>query len=83
MRFGLRDGDDEARARLIQRLKVATDELFLTTAETALVLAVTPATVRRWADQGRLVSVRSLGGHRRFLGSAVRDLMGGTAKAIP
>lgn len=38
----------------------------LTASEAAAVLGVSVATVRGWADQGRLPSHRTLGGHRRF-----------------
>lgn len=33
----------------------------------ARVFGVTPLTIRRWADAGRLASMRTLGGHRRVL----------------
>ncbi|WP_073381981.1 BldC family transcriptional regulator [Nocardiopsis flavescens] len=38
----------------------------LTSGEVAQMLRVTPVTVARWADQGKLSSFRTLGGHRRF-----------------
>ena len=38
----------------------------LTTREAAGVLRVSSRTVTRWADQGRLRAVRTLGGHRRY-----------------
>ena len=76
MRFGLREGDGEARANLLGRIRRRpADDLFLTTAEAALLLLVTPATVRRWADKGRVATVRSLGGHRRFRASEVLALL--------
>lgn len=74
MRFGLRDGDGQARSELLDRIG-GDAEVYLTTAEAALVLAVTPATVRRWADAGRIRAVRSLGGHRRFPAPAVMQLL--------
>ncbi|MFF1673096.1 helix-turn-helix domain-containing protein, partial [Nocardiopsis flavescens] len=36
----------------------------LTSGEVAQMLRVTPVTVARWADQGKLSSFRTLGGHR-------------------
>lgn len=41
------------------------DEL-LTTEEAAQVAAVSVSTIRAWAADGRLISRRTLGGHRRF-----------------
>jgi excisionase family DNA binding protein len=36
---------------------------------------VDPKTVTRWAKAGRLTSVRTLGGHRRFREAEVRALL--------
>ncbi len=36
-------------------------------------LGVSPSTIRRWADCGRLGSVRTKGGHRRILAADVRN----------
>lgn len=38
----------------------------LTPAEVARLFRVDPKTVTRWAQAGKLPSVRTLGGHRRF-----------------
>ncbi len=38
----------------------------LTASEAAAVIGVSVATIRGWADQGRLPSHRTVGGHRRF-----------------
>lgn len=38
----------------------------LTPAEVAALFRVNPKTVTRWAAAGRLSSVRTLGGHRRY-----------------
>lgn len=43
----------------------------LTPAEVAEMFHVDPKTVGRWAAKGRLRSVRTPGGHRRFLRSEV------------
>jgi excisionase family DNA binding protein len=40
----------------------------------AATLAISPSRLRRWADEGRISSVRTAGGHRRFSLSAVRRL---------
>jgi excisionase family DNA binding protein len=41
----------------------------------AELLGVSPNTVSRWAREGRLPSVFTLGGHRRFEADVVEDLM--------
>jgi excisionase family DNA binding protein len=38
----------------------------LTPAEVAALFRVDPKTVTRWAQQGKLHSIRTLGGHRRY-----------------
>src|SRR3546814_10399010 len=43
-----------------------TDEILLTPAEVAARFKVDPKTVTRWAQAGKLSSVRTLGGHRRY-----------------
>ncbi len=54
------------------------DDAVLTPAQTAELFAVTPRTVRRWADVGLLPSFRALSGQRRFrwdeLRRAIREL---------
>lgn len=49
------------------------DEL-MTPAEVAAFFRVNPKTVTRWSASGKLSSVRTLGGHRRFLASEVHAL---------
>ena len=51
-----------------------TDRL-LTPAEVASMFRVDPKTVTRWARDGRLTAVRTLGGHRRYLESEVLALL--------
>jgi excisionase family DNA binding protein len=38
---------------------------------------VDPKTVTRWAKSGKLTSIRTLGGHRRYRESEVRSLLAG------
>ncbi len=52
-------------------------ELLLTPAEVATMFRVDPKTVTRWAKAGKLSSIRTLGGHRRYRESEVRALRGG------
>jgi excisionase family DNA binding protein len=47
---------------------------YLTTAEVAEILHVSPKTVTRWAREGKLPHSRTLGGHRRYPGEAIRQL---------
>ena len=48
---------------------------YLTPAEVARLLCVTPRTVSRWADQGRIAHTVTLGGHRRFLRADIVRLL--------
>jgi excisionase family DNA binding protein len=41
----------------------------------AALFRVDPKTVTRWAAAGRIHSIRTPGGHRRFLESEVRNLL--------
>lgn len=50
-------------------------EPLLTPAEVAALFRVDPKTVTRWANSGKLTSIRTLGGHRRYLESEVRALL--------
>lgn len=50
-------------------------ETLLTPAEVAGMFRVDPKTVTRWAQAGKLTSVRTLGGHRRYRAAEVHALM--------
>lgn len=52
-------------------------EPLLTPAEVATMFRVDPKTVTRWAKAGKLTSIRTLGGHRRYREPEVRALLGG------
>ena len=52
-------------------------EPLLTPAEVAAMFRVDPKTVTRWAKAGKLSSIRTLGGHRRYRESEVRSLLAG------
>lgn len=47
----------------------------LTPGEVGALMRVDPKTVTRWANQGRLTSVKTPGGHRRYLRSQVMQLL--------
>jgi excisionase family DNA binding protein len=52
-------------------------ERLLTPAEVAAMFRVDPKTVTRWAKAGKLTSIRTLGGHRRYREAEVRALLEG------
>ena len=56
-------------------------ERLLTPGEVAGLFRVDPKTVTRWAAAGRISSIRTPGGHRRFRESEVRALLRGDAAA--
>jgi excisionase family DNA binding protein len=72
------------RERLIERLRRQAmamqnghrrDDALLTTGEVAMLFRVSHRAVRCWADAGKLPYIRTLGGHRRFLASAVWEAL--------
>lgn len=50
-------------------------ERLLTPGEVAALFRVDPKTVTRWASAGRIGSIRTPGGHRRFRESEVRNML--------
>jgi excisionase family DNA binding protein len=50
------------------------DDRLLTRSEVADIFQVSPSTVTRWAEAGKLPSVKTLGGHRRYESKAVMAL---------
>ena len=72
------------RERLIERLRrqaiamqngYRREDALLTTGEVAMLFRVSHRAVRCWADAGKLPYIRTLGGHRRFLASAVWEAL--------
>ena len=57
-----------------------TGDRLLTPGEVAALVRVDPKTVTRWAAAGRISSIRTPGGHRRFRESEVRSLLEGEAE---
>ena len=52
-----------------------TGDRLLTPTEVAKLFRVDPKTVTRWAAAGRIASIRTPGGHRRFRHSEVHTLL--------
>jgi excisionase family DNA binding protein len=57
-------------------------ERLLTPGEVASLFRVDPKTVTRWAAAGRIGSIRTPGGHRRFRESEVRALLRGEVNGV-
>ncbi len=51
------------------------DVEYLTPGQVARILHVSPKTVDRWADQGRIGCIVTLGGHRRFARGDVEEVV--------
>lgn len=56
---------------------------YLTPGEVARVLHVSPKTVTRWAQEGRLPCIVTLGGHRRFLRQDVEGAAARMTRGTP
>jgi len=55
--------------------RVPDAEQLLTPSEVAALFRVDPKTVTRWAKAGKLTSIRTLGGHRRYRAVEVYALL--------
>jgi excisionase family DNA binding protein len=55
----------------------ATSPSYLRAAEVADILHVSPKTVSRWAKEGKLPFLKTLGGHRRYPEAEIRQLAEG------
>jgi excisionase family DNA binding protein len=56
-------------------MKIDGRSQLLTPGEVALMFRVDPKTVTRWASAGRIGSVRTPGGHRRFMKADIDVLL--------
>lgn len=56
-------------------MPITVESDLLTPAEVAALFRVSPKTVTRWARAGKITALRTLGGHRRFRASEVKDLL--------
>ena len=59
----------------LSHLSINGQENLLTPSEVAALFRVDPTTVTRWAKAGKLTSIRTLGGHRRYKESEVKTLL--------
>ena len=55
--------------------EVEQESRLLTPAEVAAMFRVDPKTVTRWAQQGKIRSIRTLGGHRRYSEAEVQAFL--------
>ena len=62
-------------SRSLSRQHLNTEKRLLTPGEVAALFRVDPKTVTRWAAAGRISSIRTPGGHRRFREDEVRALL--------
>ncbi|MBV8984631.1 MAG: helix-turn-helix domain-containing protein [Acidimicrobiia bacterium] len=56
---------------------------YLTPGEVARLLHVSPKTVNRWAHEGRIACIVTLGGHRRFQRDEVERIASQMASGAP
>lgn len=67
-----------ARLTLIDGWDFSPEQL-MTPAQVARIWQVDPKTVTRWAQDGKLISIRTLGDHRRYSREQVESLIRGIA----
>ena len=58
-----------------EAMEAQDDETLLTPSEVAAMFRVNPKTVTRWARAGKISAIRTLGGHRRFRASEIRQFL--------
>jgi excisionase family DNA binding protein len=61
-------------------VKTQKEDALLTPAEVAALFRVDPKTVTRWAKAGKLSSIRTLGGHRRYRADEVKRFLEGARR---
>jgi excisionase family DNA binding protein len=59
----------------VERMQPRDDDALLTPSEVAAMFRVNPKTVTRWARAGKISAIRTLGGHRRFRESEIRQFL--------
>lgn len=68
---------------MIPEAESGDDDALLTPAEVATLFRVTPKTVTRWAEAGKLPVVKTLGGHRRFPAQHVHRVRAEMMNGLP
>jgi excisionase family DNA binding protein len=68
------------RERHVMRRRAFEAEPLLTAAEVAELFRVEVRTVTRWAIAGRITSIVTPGGHRRYRESEIRALLAGSVE---
>ena len=59
----------------VESMQPHDDDALLTPSEVAAMFRVNPKTVTRWARAGKISAIRTLGGHRRFRASEIRQFL--------
>ena len=67
--------DPRGARRQVGNVTIDDTEPLLTPQQVAAMFRVDPKTVTRWAASGRIGSIRTPGGHRRFRESEIRALL--------
>ncbi len=66
---------EHSREKGLNRMPRTPEPAYLLAGEVAALLHVSPKTVTRWARDGKLPHVRTLGGHRRFPADKIHALI--------
>jgi excisionase family DNA binding protein len=69
-------GSHDSHTRGQLNMRTSLSEPLLTPGEVAAMFRVDPKTVTRWARDGKLTSIRTLGGHRRYREAEIRTRLG-------
>jgi excisionase family DNA binding protein len=65
------------------RPDIRPENRLLTPSEVAALFRVDPKTVTRWAQQGKLRSIRTLGGHRRYSEAEIQSFLDDPEVPLP
>lgn len=59
----------------LEGMNMSNHEELMTPGQVAKLFAVDPKTVSRWANSGKITTVKTLGGHRRFRAAEIRAML--------